>query len=481
MSQSAEQRTHIQIMTGIILMATWLCGSSAFAGEPTTGQPSPDAGEVKERAVIRDMGIFQKPGTIMTPVAPPPPPPGSPTGPVPIVGPGGQTILEPNYKYPWVVRMNGCGGVLIDPQWVLTAAHCVTPNIGFNGVSFTRTDPYSGAVKEGARKALMEQRPNPGVYLHPEYNPSQDQANDIALIKLATPFIIDPSIQTVGLPRTPRPAGVVGTLASIDHLRPLPPGQVGIFRAPISPNNNEFQPKFYITATAANASLCPGDSGSGFVTVENGRATVRGVASQGTISDCQTPKGEAVFTDVFTHRNWILQTMGKNDATYVGNTRVRWSGQGTKGVIGIGCIHPYQDTMWGPINVAGVEEGAVCEAGQTQTVMCNVQKIPGQTIGTTQPPITGFSMRTTMPNGMSEVRALPFSKSVASFYGVLPAGATREFTCKIGTTRFETILGNAGNLPTAVMTRGVDQPQADDDEPMIEQPSPFEGAAEKKP
>jgi len=473
MSQSSKQPSQLQTLTGILLMATWFSGSWTFAGEPTADPPSPDSGDVKERAIIRDMGIFQKPGTIMTPVAPPSPPPASPPGPVPIVGPGGQTILEPNYKYPWVIRMNGCGGVLIDPQWVLTAAHCVTPNIGFNGVSYTRTDPFSGAVKEDQRKSMFEQRPNPGVYLHPEYQSTDpDQKNDIALIKLATPFIIDPYIQTVGLPRTPRPAGIVGTLASIDHLAPLPPGQFGVFRAPIQPST--FAPKFYINANSAHASLCPGDSGSGFVTVENGRAVVRGVASQGTISECKTPIGDAVFTDVFTYREWILQTMGKDDATYVGNTRVRWSGQGTKGVIGIGCIHPYQQTMWGPINVAGVEEGAACEAGQTQTVICNVQKIPGMTIGTTQPPITGFTMRTTMPNGMSDVKALPFSNTVASFYGVLPAGATREFTCKIGTTRFEALLGNVGNLPTAVMTRGVDQPQADDDEPKIEQPSPFD-------
>jgi hypothetical protein len=129
--------------------------------------------------------------------------------------------------------------------------------------------------------------------------------------------------------------------------------------------------------------------------------------------------------------------------------------------------------MWGPINVAGVEEGAVCEAGQTQTVMCNVQKIPGMTIGTTQPPITGFTMRTIQANGASNVQTLPFSKSVASFYGVLPAGVTREFTCQIGTSRFSSAIKNLSGA-TAVMTRGIEDPEPESDEPTIEQPSPFE-------
>jgi trypsin len=447
-------------ITASFLFTIASCAQMESPGDSATPtSPAGDPSTVKERAIRKStLDSSSKLQTTTTTAMT------SPTGPVPVVG----GVFEPDYKYPWVVRMNGCGGVILDPQWVLTAAHCVTPNIGFGKLIYTRTDPYTGAVSTETRAPSTTVGPsnNRGVFIHEQYNPADHFANDIALIKLAQPFTVTPYLQTVGVPRDPRHDGMVGTVASISHTTALPAGQVDIFRATIPPS--DYQPKIY--ARSSTASLCPGDSGGGFVTVEYGRAIVRGIASQGTISssNCTMPSGEAVFTDVFTHRAWILKTMARNYIGLVGNTRIRWSGSTSRGKMGVACFNP-NGNLWGPLNVVGVEEGAVCEAGQTQTVMCTLDKT--QTTTKYGPPvIVGFTMRTTL-DGVSQVQSLPISPTAASFFGPLPPGASREFTCQVATGLIATTGALTGDNLT-ILSRGVEGEQTG--EAIVEQPSPFD-------
>jgi len=85
--------------------------------------------------------------------------------------------------------------------------------------------------------------------------------------------------------------------------------------------------------------------------------------------------------------------------------------------------------MWGPLDVAGVEEGANCENDGTQTVVCSLSESPASPIGKR---ITGFTMKTTSEIGAVDVQHLPFSNNWASYFGPLPHGAYREFTCHVG-------------------------------------------------
>jgi hypothetical protein len=117
------------------------------------------------------------------------------------------------------------------------------------------------------------------------------------------------------------------------------------------------------------------------------------------------------------------------DYFLAGNTRVRWSGNASRGVMGVGCPNPY-GTMWGPLNVAGVEEGSNCENDQTQTVVCSLSDT--QAAPAMGRRITGFTMKTTSEDGTVQTQSLPFSNNWASFYGLRPHGSYREFTCRVG-------------------------------------------------
>ena len=83
-----------------------------------------------------------------------------------------------------------------------------------------------------------------------------------------------------------------------------------------------------------------------------------------------------------------------------------------------------------------------------------------------------------MADGSSQVVSLPFVSNLAQFAGPLPPGASREFTCQIGTS-MTAATGALAGANMAIMSRGVEGEQAT--EPIVEQPSPFDPTEETTP
>lgn len=90
-----------------------------------------------------------------------------------------------------------CGGVLIDPKWVLTAAHCQP---GMFGSLIVVVGEYDLSGRPSERQATKPSvRKVRRMIIHRDYNPSNFD-NDIALLELESPFQVQPHVVPICLP-----------------------------------------------------------------------------------------------------------------------------------------------------------------------------------------------------------------------------------------------------------------------------------------
>ncbi|MDE1465479.1 serine protease [Spartinivicinus poritis] len=226
---------------------------------------------------------------------------------------GGSPTSAAASPYQAMLLMNGqqgCGGTLIDPYWVLTAAHCID-----------QANIYNLTVRVGATRVSTKEGqtiPVSQIIIHPYWMGAQNIRSgwDIGLLRLSYPAdsrYTPAKLPTDEVMNNTASVGQSGTVSGWGATYHGGRGSDQLLAAQLQVISNQAcqqqlnfpVPNSAICAGYSYPSACNGDSGGPFVTSYKGN-----VYSIGTVSWGERCASTSVFTKTHSYNSWITQQTG---------------------------------------------------------------------------------------------------------------------------------------------------------------------------
>jgi secreted trypsin-like serine protease len=229
--------------------------------------------------------------------------------------------------HPWQVRLTMnmgrgsalCGGSVISPNYILTAAHCVV-NQG-RVMSASQVSVLAGTV--GGWSGPSGQKRNAAeIIVHSSYGDlvgTRDNQHDIALIRMDRPLSLDSHTAAVCLNRqrssvdenSPVWISGFGQDANGQTQQQLKEAQVMIQDGGFCTRawRGIYDDSRQVCAISRSNSVCRGDSGGPLTQKINGRYEQIGLVSFGSADMCLNTRMPPVFTRVSNYVNWIERNM----------------------------------------------------------------------------------------------------------------------------------------------------------------------------